>query len=201
MATEKDIDDDARESSPDGDPDEAGSSAKRSGAGDEEADEAAAKKALARVMATPEEEARELPREVGESDGTPNQLGYRRFVYAAYFGGAILVAFLGSKIGNLIWYRLSQWKPGWGLGEPRDEAIMVSAATLGAVLAVYYWRKKSARTYMEEVAQELSKVTWPSRKEVVNSTGVVVFTTLFATAFFALMDQFWRYVTDKIYSF
>ncbi len=131
----------------------------------------------------------------------PTQLGYKRFVYAAYFGGAIGVAFLGSKIGNLIWYRLSQWKPAWGLGEPNDEMIMVVSAALGAGLAVFYWRKKSARTYIEEVAQELSNVTWPSRKEVINSTGVVVFTTLFATAFFALMDQFWRYVTDKIYSF
>jgi hypothetical protein len=29
----------------------------------------------------------------------------------------------------------------------------------------------------------------------------VVFTTLLATAFFALMDQFWRAVTDQIYKF
>jgi preprotein translocase subunit SecE len=44
-------------------------------------------------------------------------------------------------------------------------------------------------------------VTWPSRKEVTNSTTVVLLTTLFATAFFALMDKFWNYVTDHIYSF
>ena len=52
-----------------------------------------------------------------------------------------------------------------------------------------------------EVAEELSKVTWPSRKEVTNSTTVVVLTTVFATVFFALMDRFWGFVTDKIYTF
>ena len=69
-----------------------------------------------------------------------------------------------------------------------------------SLVALYYWRKPEARQYANEVAEELSKVTWPSRKEVTNSTTVVVLNTLFATVFFALMDQFWKYVTDKIYS-
>jgi len=133
--------------------------------------------------------------------GTPQQLGHKRFVYAGYMGGAIAIAFLLSKIGNLAWYRVSQWKPQWGLGDPKDELIMGVGAVIGAMVALYYWRKKKARQYIEEVAEELSKVTWPSRKEVTNSTAVVVFTTLSMTVFFALMDQFWRYVTDKIYSF
>ncbi|NOU29350.1 MAG: preprotein translocase subunit SecE [Polyangiaceae bacterium] len=64
---------------------------------------------------------------------------------------------------------------------------------------LYYWRKASSRQYAEEVAEELSKVTWPSKKEVTNSTTVVVVTTIVATIFFALLDQFWRFVTDKVY--
>ncbi|OJY17602.1 MAG: preprotein translocase subunit SecE [Myxococcales bacterium 68-20] len=68
-------------------------------------------------------------------------------------------------------------------------------------MAVYYWRKVEARQYVNEVAEELSKVTWPSRKEVTNSTTVVVLTTIFATVFFALMDRFWGFLTDKIYTF
>ena len=118
-----------------------------------------------------------------------------------YYVDDTVIAFLLSKIGNLAWYRVSQWKPQWGLGDPKDELIMGVGAVIGAMVALYYWRKKKARQYIEEVAEELSKVTWPSRKEVTNSTAVVVFTTLSMTVFFALMDQFWRYVTDKIYSF
>ena len=134
-----------------------------------------------------------------EAAAHPMQLGYMRFVYAAYMAGAMLVAFLVARGGHLLWYKLGQWKP--ELGEPRDEAVYVAAGIIGVAVALYYWRKPGARQYATEVAEELSKVTWPSRKEVVNSTTVVLFYTLFATVFFALMDQFWKYVTDKIYSF
>ena len=134
-----------------------------------------------------------------EAAATPMQLGYTRFVYAAYMAGAMLVAFLTAKIGHVAWYRLGQWKP--ELGEPRDEIVYVAAGIIGVMVALYYWRKPESRQYANEVAEELSKVTWPSRKEVTNSTTVVLFYTLFATVFFALMDQFWKYVTDKIYSF
>lgn len=134
-----------------------------------------------------------------EAESSPLQLGYMRFVYAAYMGGAMLVAFLVAKMAHMGWYRLGQWKPDFG--EPRDEIVYVSAAVVGVATALYYWRKAEARQYATDVAEELSKVTWPNRKEVTNSTTVVLFYTLFATVFFALMDQFWKYVTDKIYSF
>jgi preprotein translocase subunit SecE len=137
--------------------------------------------------------------EAREADASPLQLGYMRFVYAAYMGGAMLVAFLVAKSTQLAWYRLGQWKPEFG--EPRDELVYIASGVVGAGIALYYWRKPESRQYATEVAEELSKVTWPNRKEVTNSTTVVLFYTLFATVFFALMDQFWKYVTDKIYSF
>ena len=135
----------------------------------------------------------------GEEDSAPMQLGYQRFVYAAYMAGAMLAAFLAAKIGHVAWYRLGQWKPEFG--EPKDELVYPIAAVIGVLIALYYWRKPSSRQYANEVAEELSKVTWPSRKEVTNSTTVVVLTTVFATIFFALMDRFWSYITDKIYTF
>jgi preprotein translocase subunit SecE len=136
----------------------------------------------------------------GEEElNVPVQLGYQRYVYAAYMAGALLAAFLFAKIGHASWYRLGQWKT--ELGEPKDEFVFPVAGVLGIVVAVYYWRKADARKYADEVAEELSKVTWPTRKEVTNSTTVVVLTTLFATVFFALMDRFWSFITDKIYTF
>ena len=134
-----------------------------------------------------------------EDEGAPIQLGYQRYVYAAYMALALLSAFLVAKAGHAAWYRLGQWKP--ELGEPQDEILFPIAGVIGILIALYYWRKPSARQYANEVAEELSKVTWPSRKEVTNSTTVVVLTTLFATVFFALMDRFWGFITDKIYTF
>lgn len=129
----------------------------------------------------------------------PMQLGYIRFVYAAYMAFAMVAAFLVAKISHVAWYRLGQWKPDFG--EPQDELIYPVAGVIGILISYYYWKKPSSRQYTNEVAEELSKVTWPDRKEVTSSTFVVIVTTVFATLFFALMDQFWKYVTDKIYSF
>ena len=150
--------------------------------------------ALEKAEKDVESDEEELAGDVG-----PIQLGYQRYVYAAYMAGALLAAFLFAKIGHAAWYRLGQWKT--ELGEPKDELVFPVAGVLGVAVAVYYWRKAEARKYADEVAEELSKVTWPSRKEVTNSTTVVVLTTLFATVFFALMDRFWGFITDKIYTF
>jgi preprotein translocase subunit SecE len=128
---------------------------------------------------------------------SPTQLGTRRYVYAGYFLGAIAVAFLASKLIDLGWLRLQAWKP--GLGEPHDEVVMPLAALLGGGLALYYWRRTRARQLAEEVATEMSKVTWPSRTEVTNGTFVVIVTTVISTVFFALMDKFWGFVTNLVY--
>jgi preprotein translocase subunit SecE len=126
-----------------------------------------------------------------------SQLGHTRFVYAAYFAGGIGVAFLATKIVAGIWHQVAKKWP--QAGEPVDQWIYPIAIALGVGVPLYYWRKKSSRQYAEEVAEELSKVSWPTKKEVTNSTTVVVVTTIIATIFFALLDQFWRFVTDKVY--
>ncbi len=136
----------------------------------------------------------DVPAEVGAA---PIQLGTRRFVFAAYFAFAILVAFIVTKVVSTIWYRLSQWKP--QLGDEKEEIVMGVSALIGALTAVYYWRNKKVHSMIEEIASELAKVTWPTKQEVTNNTTVVIVTTAVATAFFALMDRFWGFVTDWVY--
>lgn len=154
----------------------------------------------ARSDSSPEESNDDESNEADEQEaGSAIQLGYQRYVYATYMAGALLSAFLVAKIGHVVWYRLGQWKPDFG--EPEDEILFPIAGVIGVAIAVYYWRKIEVRQYVNEVAEELSKVTWPTRNEVKNSTTVVVLTTIFATLFFALMDRFWGFITDKIYTF
>jgi preprotein translocase subunit SecE len=127
----------------------------------------------------------------------PTQLGTKRFVYAAYFAGAIGIAFLMSKVIDFAWFKLQGYKP--ALGEPRDEIVMPLSALIGAGAAVYYWYRTRARQLAEEVATEMAKVTWPTRTEVTNGTFVVIVTTVISTVFFALMDKFWGFVTNLVY--
>ena len=128
---------------------------------------------------------------------SPTQLGTKRFVYAAYFAGAIGVAFIVSKAIDLAWLKLQTYKP--AIGEPRDDIVMVLAGVLGAGTAVYYWYRTRARELAEQVAAEMSKVTWPTRTEVTNGTLVVIVTTIVSTVFFALMDKFWGFITNLVY--
>jgi preprotein translocase SecE subunit len=127
----------------------------------------------------------------------PTQMGARRFVYAAYFAGAIAVAFIASKALDFAWQKLQNYQP--TIGEPRDEIIMPLAGIIGAGAALYYWFRTRARQLVEEVAAEMSKVTWPDRNEVTNGTVVVIVTTIVSTVFFALMDRFWSFVTNLVY--
>lgn len=43
--------------------------------------------------------------------------------------------------------------------------------------------------FVREVRQEVSKVTWPSRKETTISTGMVLIMVFLAAAFFFIVDQ------------
>jgi len=43
--------------------------------------------------------------------------------------------------------------------------------------------------FMREVRQEVSKVTWPSRKETVISTAMVFIMVFLAALFFFVIDQ------------
>jgi len=128
---------------------------------------------------------------------TPQQLGTQRFVYAAYFAAAIGIAFVMSKTLDYAWFRLQTYKP--AIGEPREEVVMPVSALIGGGTAVYYWFRTRARELAEEVAAEMSKVTWPSRTEVTNGTVVVIITTIVSTVFFALMDRFWGFVSNLVY--
>ena len=43
--------------------------------------------------------------------------------------------------------------------------------------------------FVREVRQEVSKVTWPSRKETAITTGMVLLMVVLAAMFFFLVDQ------------
>jgi preprotein translocase subunit SecE len=43
--------------------------------------------------------------------------------------------------------------------------------------------------FLHEVRQETAKVTWPSRRETIISTGMVFVMVVFAAIFFFLVDE------------
>jgi preprotein translocase subunit SecE len=49
--------------------------------------------------------------------------------------------------------------------------------------------KVSPVEFIREVRQEVSKVTWPSRRETVTTTGMVFLMVFLAALFFFVVDQ------------
>ena len=49
--------------------------------------------------------------------------------------------------------------------------------------------KTSATEFIQQVRQEVSRVTWPSRKETMVTTAMVFLMVFIAAAFFFLVDQ------------
>jgi preprotein translocase subunit SecE len=49
--------------------------------------------------------------------------------------------------------------------------------------------KTSPAQFLHEVRQEAAKVTWPTRKESLISTGMVFVMVILAAIFFLLVDQ------------
>jgi preprotein translocase subunit SecE len=137
----------------------------------------------------------------------PTQLGATRYVLAGFFATGIAVTFIVTKMVVGIWNRLADnnWvarkAPFVSALAEDDRATYATlvGAVVGITATVYAYRRADVRTWTSEVAAELAKVSWPSKKEVTNSTIVVIAAGTFATVFLALLDRFWGFVTNLVY--
>jgi preprotein translocase subunit SecE len=53
--------------------------------------------------------------------------------------------------------------------------------------------KTNATEFVQQARQEMSRVTWPTRKETLVTTGMVFVMVFIAAAFFFLVDQMLSY--------
>jgi preprotein translocase subunit SecE len=134
-------------------------------------------------------------------------LGADKWVFAAFFAAAIGAAFLVGKILEASWNHLAEeaWVVRHApvlLRYPEDERPMFTTVVGGLVglgLMIYCLRKDSVRRWADDVALELSKVTWPKKETVTNGTIVVIAAGVFATVYIGLLDRLWGFVTMLVY--
>jgi preprotein translocase subunit SecE len=142
-----------------------------------------------------------------EDEGAAGTLGATRYVHAAFFLAAIIGAYLMGKILGLAWGTVAEWPAAVravpqlvAYGEEQREGICLGAgAALGALAVIQSYRKPSVRGWADDVASELSRVTWPSRETVLNGTIVVVLASTIATVYITILDRFWSFVTTLVY--
>src|SRR5512133_3983276 len=135
------------------------------------------------------------------------QLGSERYVLAGFFAAGMLGAFVLGRAIQSIWAGLSN-KDWFSTSVPRlaavadDEKSTISlliGAVIALVVVIRTYRKPEVRTWTDEVASELAKVKWPTRKEVWNSTVIVIAASTVATVYLALLDRLWAFITNIVY--
>jgi preprotein translocase subunit SecE len=149
----------------------------------------------------------ELAEGEGEGDDAAAQLGMDRYVLAAFFAGGMLLAYVLGRTVHGVWSALSN--KDWfsralpALAGVGDDDKTTWGTLIGAVIAlvavVRTYRNPEVRAWSDEVANELTKVKWPTKKEVSNSTIVVIAASAIATIYLMLLDRLWAFVTNLVY--
>ena len=68
------------------------------------------------------------------------------------------------------------------------------AGSMPATPASFKTMKLNPAKYLREVRQEVSKVTWPSKKETFTSAGIVLIVISIAAVILMLVDQFFSFL-------
>jgi preprotein translocase subunit SecE len=139
--------------------------------------------------------------------GVVEHLGVDKYVFAAFFAGGIVLAWFTGKMLAAGWSYLVEWP--WAVRtvpqllrfaeDERPTYTTAVGAVVGIIAVVVCLRNDGIRRYAEDVAIELSKVTWPKKETVTNGTIVVIAAGLFATVYIGLLDRLWGFVTMLVY--
>ncbi|MBK6848258.1 MAG: preprotein translocase subunit SecE [Proteobacteria bacterium] len=118
-------------------------------------------------------------------------MGSSKWVHVIFLVVGLLLAFVAVQTIDWI----------WGLfGRPIDLVVILAGGALAGGATVYVWRQPATFERANEVVAELSKVTWPTRKETKAATMVVIVTAAVASLVLSLFDVIWSWATALIYT-
>jgi preprotein translocase SecE subunit len=117
-------------------------------------------------------------------------LGLERWVLLGYMCAFAVAFWLFDNIITMVWDQFA---------EPQEMPIVASAALTAVIVTVILYYHKSVNAFANEAAAELSKVSWPDRKETWSNTVVVIVTSFIAAIILFSFDAVWSWVTDLIY--
>lgn len=147
-----------------------------------------------------------------EDEAAAGQMGAARYVIFGFFALWLVSAYVAGQALMMLWGYLAnrEWfagalpsvaaLPHEGELLSRTTVSLVLGALVAGLVVVYYYVKPDVRQWADEVSDQLGKVKWPTRKEVGNNTVVVLAVSAVLTTILALLDRFWGFVTNLIYS-
>jgi len=114
-------------------------------------------------------------------------MGPNKFVHLMFALGALLTAFIISKMTDWAWSYFAK---------PNDLIINAIALLSAGTAAIVAYRNEQMFASVVEVTRELEKVTWPTRKETSAATVVVIVTVLIAAIILSSFDALWSKLTS-----
>lgn len=192
--------------------DESEESDDASGADDDEDEDDAQKKLDAAVEGATEEAARGELGEEQEEEVAAGQLGIGKYIFSAYLGLGFLITYVLGKTIHDLWAHFANrdWFTKFSAklaGIPDSDNVFINKLNISLaigflialVIMIRTYRKPSTRQWTDEVTSELAKVRWPTRKDVANSTIVVITASLAATGYLFVLDRLWSFITNLVY--
>lgn len=119
-------------------------------------------------------------------------LGLSRWVQYVFVMVAAFVLWLADKLLTVGWQYIA---------EPNDVVVTAISAVIGVGVGLGLYRNEKSHRLVVDVVSELSKVSWPSRKETYASTIIVIVTSIIAAAIVGSFDFVWSAITDLLYKY
>jgi preprotein translocase subunit SecE len=120
----------------------------------------------------------------------------KRFIAIAYVLAALVVgAFLERVVAIAFGYaRVNDFEVfgDWSLST-------VVGFGVAAIAAFVVWRTPRTQTVSLEVALELRRVTWPSKRETRAATIAVIVASAIAAVILGFFDMVWSWLSSQIY--
>jgi preprotein translocase subunit SecE len=150
--------------------------------------------------------------EEAEDETVAAAMGYQRYVVFGFMAMWVVAAYVIGRALASVWSELATSTkfieiapalaavPHEGELWSRESISLMLGALLGGAVVLYYYRRPDVRRWSEEVSEEISKVKWPTRKEIGSYTVIVLTASALLTAYLTLLDRFWAFVTNLIYS-
>lgn len=119
---------------------------------------------------------------------------HQKWVTISYIAVAALVAYVFSALA----FQLAGTFDWEAKLRNIDVVIPVASIVVGAILFFVLYRNDRTNQFMNEVVVELSRVTWPSQKETVSATIVVLIMVLISGLILGALDYLWTVLLQWI---
>jgi len=118
---------------------------------------------------------------------------YRKWVDIFLALSGVALWFLFRQMLEQVWeiFRLPLFSD-WPVQLPSLAALVLALSAFALTK-----RNKKSMTFLDEVSQELAKVTWPKGKDTLASTGVIIVMVGIASVILFLFDTLWGTLTKS----